>query len=154
MTNRNIIITEALSWVGTPYHLRGMIKGVGCDCATFILCVMINCGIFSEDTSQQINQLSNDWWKNTTEERYLAQVLRYAGKVAQSICYQSTVTQPGNIVLGKVAGSRVYNHGAIIVKWPMAVHAAYPKVVLADLSRDPLWAYRDITIFDPFIPGG
>jgi len=29
---RNDIIAEALSWLGTPYHHRASLKGVGCDC--------------------------------------------------------------------------------------------------------------------------
>jgi NlpC/P60 family putative phage cell wall peptidase len=29
---RNDIITEAMSWVGTPYHHQASLKGVGCDC--------------------------------------------------------------------------------------------------------------------------
>lgn len=30
--NRNTIIAEAASWLGTPYHHRASLKGVGCDC--------------------------------------------------------------------------------------------------------------------------
>ena len=29
---RNDIIAEAASWLGTPYHHRASLKGVGCDC--------------------------------------------------------------------------------------------------------------------------
>lgn len=32
MTIRDIIIVEARSWIGTPYHHQAALKGVGCDC--------------------------------------------------------------------------------------------------------------------------
>ena len=34
---RSDIITEALSWVDTPYHHQAKLKGVGVDCAQLIL---------------------------------------------------------------------------------------------------------------------
>ncbi len=29
-------VQEALTWLGTPYHHQGRIKGVGVDCGTLI----------------------------------------------------------------------------------------------------------------------
>ena len=37
MTTVEDIITEARSWVGTPFHHQGRAKGSGCDCAGLIL---------------------------------------------------------------------------------------------------------------------
>jgi NlpC/P60 family putative phage cell wall peptidase len=29
---RDLILEEARSWIGTPFHHQGRVKGVGCDC--------------------------------------------------------------------------------------------------------------------------
>ena len=33
------IVAEAMTWLGTPYHHRGKLKGIGVDCAQLPLCV-------------------------------------------------------------------------------------------------------------------
>ena len=148
MTDREKVIQEALSWLKTPYRLGGRIKSVGCDCATFILCVMVNCGVF---TDERLGHYAQDWWRHTTDDNYVMSVLRHAPKVAEAICYRTVDVQPGNIVLVKAAGSRVRNHGAIVIDYPTAVHSIHPCVSKTDLSTDPMWAYHEIQIFDPFM---
>lgn len=34
--DRAAIVAEARSWIGTPYHYRAAVKGVGCDCVGLI----------------------------------------------------------------------------------------------------------------------
>jgi len=36
MTTRDEIVTEALTWVATPYRHQASLKGVGCDCLGLI----------------------------------------------------------------------------------------------------------------------
>jgi cell wall-associated NlpC family hydrolase len=149
MTNQEIrasIVTEALSWIDTPYHLGSRIKGVGIDCATLILQVMVNVGIF---TDERLGQYGHDWWLHATEEKYAISVLRHAKKVLEGICYRSTRVEPGNIILGRVQQSKRLNHGAIVIKYPMAVHALSPCVTLIDITTDAMWAYQPIEIYDP-----
>jgi cell wall-associated NlpC family hydrolase len=143
---RQKIVAEALSWVGTPYHLGARVKGAGVDCATLILQVMVDCDIF---TDERLGQYSGDWWCHANEERYALAVLRHATKVLDGVCYRSTQVLPGNIVLGRVMRSSRLNHGAIVVEYPMVVHACAPAVVLVDITRHPMWAYCSVEIFDP-----
>jgi len=147
---RSLIVQEARSWIGTPYHLGARIKGAGVDCATFILQVMVNVGVF---TDSRLELYGSDWFKHTEEERYRMQVLRHAKKIVETICYQSIEALPGQIALGRCGISKVLNHGAIITEWPMAVHAVMPKVVEVNLSTAPLWAYHPIEIYDPLWKG-
>ena len=150
MEIRQKIVEEAKSWAGTPYHLGARIKGVGCDCASFILQVMVNVGVFS---NERLETYGPDWFKHTEEERYRMQVLRHAKKIVETICYRSTVALPGQIVLGRCGISKVLNHGAIVIQYPVAVHAVVPCVKIIDLSTDPLWAYHSIEIYDPLLKG-
>ena len=65
------------------------------------------------------------------------------------MCYRSTQVAPGNIILGRVTGSTRLNHGAIVIKYPMVVHAIAPAVSLVDITKDAIWAYQTVEIFDP-----
>jgi len=107
----------------------------------------MNCGIFTED---KLGIYSQDWWAHTTEEKYLFHVLRHAHKVLDTVCYRTVEVKPGNIVLGRMARSKVLNHGAIVTAYPMAVHAIAPKVTIVNLSTDPLWSFKEVSVFDAF----
>ncbi len=147
MDAREAVVKEALSWLGTPYHPESRLKGIGCDCATFILSVYVNCGIF---TDERLGHYALDWWKHSSKEEYLFRVLRHATKVAEAVCYRSLEVSPGNILLGRVANSKRLNHGCIITDYPWAIHSIYPAVCKVNVATDALWAYREVTIFDPF----
>jgi cell wall-associated NlpC family hydrolase len=143
---RIAIVNEAREWIGTPYHIGGRVKGVGCDCATFILQVMVNVGVF---TNERLNQYSPNWWLHTSEERYKFAVLRHARKIVNAICRGTQDIKPGNIILAKVGGSKVLNHGAIVVEWPNVIHSIHPKVMMVNATAYPTWSYRPIEVFDP-----
>jgi cell wall-associated NlpC family hydrolase len=144
---RKKVIEEALTWLGTPYHIGARIKGVGADCATFILQVFVDSGIF---TDERLGNFSGDWWCHATDEKYAIHVLRHAHKVLESVCYRSLKIKPGSIVLGRVTRSKVLNHGAIVIDYPKAIHCIAPRVCLTNLSIDALWSYVPIEVFDPF----
>jgi cell wall-associated NlpC family hydrolase len=143
---RNNIVAEAKSWLGTPYLLNGKIKGAGCDCATLILMVMSNCKLFTADN---LGIYRPDWWQHKEEEVYLFYVMRHAKKILETTCRTSTKVDPGNIILGKVANSKIYNHGCIVTSYPYAIHSVQPKVKAFNLLTDPLWAMQNVIIFDP-----
>ena len=148
--NREQLVAEARTWLLTPYVMRGQLKGVGCDCASLLYCILRDTGLMP---AQEIGVFSSDWWAHTTDERYMQRMLRHASKVAEAILSRSLNPAPGNIILCKTAGGHVYNHGAIITKWPRGIHAVKPHVVEVDLSMDPMWASKQCAVFDPFQKG-
>lgn len=36
MSKASNTVAEALTWLGTPYHQQGRVKGVGVDCGTLL----------------------------------------------------------------------------------------------------------------------
>lgn len=144
------LVAEARTWLMTPYRMRGQIKGVGCDCATFLYCILRTAELFPE---QEVGVFSTDWWAHTSDERYMQRMLRHAAKVAEATMARSLWCTEGNIILCKTAGSHVFNHGAIITSWPMGIHAVKPHVIEVDLSLDPMWAGKLCAVFDPFVKG-
>jgi len=146
---REDIVKEALSWRGTPYLRGGRIKGVGCDCATFILEVFRAVGHVTPDDDSGGGFFSDDWWANTEDEAYMKRVLRHGSELVKQKTYAALKIEPGCIVLLRAARSHVYNHGAIVVAWPRVIHAIAPEVVEIDASRDPMWQGKEVVPFDP-----
>jgi cell wall-associated NlpC family hydrolase len=141
------VVREACSWCGTPYHMGNAVKGAGCDCGSFLLGVYHACGLI---TDEAMHDLTGDWWNHASQERYLLRVMRHARKVLEAVCYASIQAKPGNIVMTKIEDTQRFNHGAIVTRWPMGVHAVAPHVCEVNLSLDPMWAYRPIQIYDPW----
>jgi cell wall-associated NlpC family hydrolase len=152
---RQLVVNIARSFVGTPYHKNGRIKGVGVDCATFIFCAYKEAGLVSAEeegifSDPSIVPTSQDWFCNTDEDKYMKRILRHAHKVAEGVSYPSLRAEPGNIALTRAVRSKVFNHGGIVTRWPKVVHAVDPITEEADASSHALWAFQEVVILDPF----
>lgn len=146
MIERTAIVAEARSWIGTPYVKRQCVKGSGADCATLIVGIYRGVGLIG---NERLHDKRADWFWHTQEETYFLRALRHAHKIVEGICSRRTAGEPGSIALAKVCGSHVYNHGGIVTKWPMVVHAAWDGVHEVNALLDPMWAYKQVVILDP-----
>jgi cell wall-associated NlpC family hydrolase len=104
------VITEAMTWLGTPYHHEARVKGVGVDCGQFPAAVFEACGLIPHI---EIEHYSHDWHLHRSEERYLEIVERFFSRV-------NTPSQ-GDLALFKFG--RTISHGSIIIEWPQIIHA-------------------------------
>jgi len=138
------IVSCSREWRGTPYHLRGMIKGVGADCGSLLFAVATELKLIDGS----LPEFQQDWWLHANNERYMRSVMRFAKKVSEGICYRDTPIKDGCFVLSRAANSRFYNHGGIVTQWPRLVHAVDPKVEECDATVHQLWALREIAAFD------
>jgi len=71
---RQQIITEARSWIGTPWHHNQCLKGVGCDCVNFPYGVYNACGF-------SLNSIPN-YSRTPREEKLLNYLDEYANLIA------------------------------------------------------------------------
>ncbi len=101
------IVAESKSWCGTPYVLRGRIKGVGCDCGSLLMSIAVNCGLM---TDEELEVYSIDCWAHWTDEKYLKRVMQYTERVMAGVAYRSTVILPGSLILVRAARSLRFNH--------------------------------------------
>jgi len=127
LQQRAAVVAEAKSWLGTPWRHRGRLSGVGVDCAQFVLKVYANAGLIDDfDTGEY----PRDWHIHRDEERFLTFVPRFAREIAEN------EADAGDLVIFRIG--RVYSHAAIVVGWPVGIHAAVNEgaVVLCDLDRD------------------
>lgn len=104
------IVEVARNWLGTSYHTGGRVKGAGADCLTLLAEVYAEAGIVAP---VEIPYYPNDWHLHRAVERYLEGLRQYAHEVAQPL--------PGDIALWKFG--RCFSHGAIVVDWPVIIHA-------------------------------
>jgi cell wall-associated NlpC family hydrolase len=112
---RQRVIDAALSWVGTPYHPGAVLKGVGVDCGMLLIAVYKEAGMLDQDFDPR--PYPAQWHMHQAAERYLDYVASFTKEVESS-------TGPGDIVLFK--WGKCFSHGAIVIDWPMIIHAMAP----------------------------
>lgn len=126
------VVTEALSWIGTPYHNHGRVKGRdgGADCLTFLVEVFERQGLIEP---VELPTYAPQWHLHQQAETYLEGVLRFCVEMPGS---DERIPLPGDIVLWKFG--HCFSHGAIVVDWPTVVHALMQRRLgRADADRDP-----------------
>jgi len=121
---RRAVAAEAQSWLGTPYHHMGRLKGVGVDCAMLPAEIYEACGLIPR---QEVAFYPMDWNLHQGGERYLAQVLEHAAEVE--------APHPGDLVLWRFG--RCLAHGAIVLDWPRIIHAVVRVGVVLDDGESP-----------------
>jgi len=123
---RAAVVAEAMTWMGTPWHHRASVKGVGVDCAMFVLTVYANAGLIQRFDP---GDYPRDWHIHKSEERFLGFVAPFVRRIEES------EVQAGDLVLCKIG--RVFSHGVIVTAWPQGIHALVgANVQLCDLDRD------------------
>ena len=108
---RQRVVEAAKEFLGTPYHPAGRIKGAGVDCLTLLACVVEEAGLVPH---VDIPYYPKDWHLHRDAERYLEGLLQYTREIEGP-------PLPGDVVLWKFG--RCYSHGAIVVEWPVVIHA-------------------------------
>lgn len=104
------IVAEARSWLKTPYHHQGDIKGVGVDCLMLLVRVYHACGLIPAIDPRPY---PTDWHLHRSDERYLDGIRHY--------CVQVETPQPADIVMYQFG--RCFSHAGIVLEWPIIVHA-------------------------------
>ena len=135
---RERLLTEALSWQGTPWHHRGRVKGVGVDCLHFVAAVYERAGLAPHVDP---GPYPRDWHMHRDEER----ILQGVGQYAEEVDAQVDTPEPGDIAVFRFG--RCYSHAAIVLDWPLVIHAYVGQGVRqADASTGAL-AGRPIKFF-------
>ena len=128
------VIAEALSWLGTPYHRHGRIKGVGVDCATLLCEVYEAAGVVSHVDP---GLYSGDWHLHRSEEQYLGCLNRYGTEV--------DAPQPGDVIVWRFG--RCFSHGAILCENETVAHSYLNQGVILDRRDAQKFTGREAKYF-------
>jgi cell wall-associated NlpC family hydrolase len=168
------VLKEARSWLGTPYHHMGRVKGVGCDCLTLLAAVYHAAGVVPEI---EIPHYPPDWHLHRSAEPYLEGLLAYAREIALAplqlprraggeqesaaaalalLCDAgkgsegaiADLVQAGDAALFRFG--RCFSHGVIVIEWPTVIHAWHVGGVMVTDARQPLLGRRPVRFFSPF----
>lgn len=129
---REAVWREAESWLRTPYHGHGRLKGIGVDCAQFPILVYNTVGLIPLLEPEY----SDQWHVHFDREVFVEWVLKYAREVASA-------EAAGLGGLGVWKFGRAYSHGAILGPGSQVIHAKFlENVQLGDRLRDLDFADR------------
>jgi cell wall-associated NlpC family hydrolase len=105
---RQLVIAELKTWIGTPYRGWSCVKGAGVDCGQLIYGVFRACGFLPEldlpkDYSLQVSQ-------HRASTEYVDLVATYFDEITED------EARPGDLAVYKLG--HAYAHAAVIVEWP------------------------------------
>lgn len=106
------VIAEAASWLGTPWHHEGAVKGAGVDCAMLLVSVFATVGLIPHIDPRPY---PIDHMLHKEQELFLGWLNKYAYEVS------GEEPQPADVIVYRVG--RCYSHGALVTEWPYIIHA-------------------------------
>lgn len=136
---REMVLREAESWIGTPFHHMGRVKGAGTDCGQVLLGIYHNVGCIPKIKTEYYPR---DFHIHSTQEWYLGIVQRFAREI-------TGLPQPGDVALFRLEGGLIFSHGAVVYSWPKVIHAiAGRRVDWGDASQGFLKG-NEVKFFEP-----
>ncbi len=121
------VAREAMSWLGTPYHHHGRVKGAGVDCAQILAAVYEEAGLVPH---LDLGQYAPQWHLHRSEELYLGWLAKVGAR---------RVEAPIKGDVGVWRFGRTFSHGGIFVEDDLVVHSYIGKgVILTRLREEPL----------------
>ncbi len=103
------VLTEARTWIGTPYQHKSCVKGVGVDCGALLHAVY---GQYRQ-LKPFPTSYAPDWTLHSDNEIYLDFIREYVIEVPTPVI--------GGIVLFKIG--LCFGHGGIVSDGPGVIHA-------------------------------
>jgi hypothetical protein len=129
---RQEVIREALTWMGTPFMHEARVKGVGCDCGRFLIAIYSSLGHMENYEPYRVPVA----WHLHSEapgfdpEMYIRQIKRFAREIEGP-------PAPGDIAM--FWWGKAYSHSGIVIEWPnKMIHCFFiAGVQLVDAQIDP-----------------
>lgn len=138
---RELVVKEAETWLGTPYHHEARVKGAGVDCGQILIAVYSKFNFLPAD--YKLEHYPPDFAMHRDREWYLSIVQEFARPIDES------EVGVGDIVLYK--WGRLFSHGAIITNYPEIIHSmANNRKVTRALIYSGQLAVKEKRFFSPF----
>ena len=126
--DREAVVAEARSWIGTSYHHHGRLKGVGVDCAQLLCEVFERMGLIPHVDP---GNYPTDWHMHRGEELFSNCLAQHANR------RDGERPDLGDVFLFKFG--RTFSHGSIYVGNESVVHAYIGRgVEVCRFTEEPL----------------
>lgn len=126
---RDLVLAEAATWLGTPYHHHGRVKGAGVDCAMFLCEVFEACGLVPRI---EPGFYPPDWHLHRGEELFAGWLARHARQLADG-----ELPHPGDVLLFRFG--RTFSHGSIWAGDGLVWHSYIGRgVIRSRITEEPL----------------
>jgi NlpC/P60 family putative phage cell wall peptidase len=119
---RQMVVAEAHTWIGTPFHHRQRVKGAGVDCAQLLAAVYENARVASIG---ELPHYSADWYLHRSDDLLETVLERYAAKLPPA-----AQVLPGDIVT--FTFGRQVSHAGVAVDPGYMVHALSGRTVTVE----------------------
>lgn len=134
MTTPQQIITEALTWAGTPYHHQASCKGAGTDCLGLVMGVYAAC---VAPITEDVPDYTPDWAESAGRETLAEAARRYLAEIP------ITEARAGDVLLFRWRENFPAKHCAILTEGAAVpggkiIHA-YDRVPVTEVTLGPAW---------------
>ncbi len=131
------IVTQARTWIGTPYHHQAAVSQVGCDCLGLVR------GVYLQHIGRDPETpppYSRDWAEATGIETMIAAASRHLTPVALADA------APGHVLIFRLRAGMVAKHASILATPTTMIHAI-DGVPVAEVTFSPWWRRHLAAVF-------
>ena len=146
---RALVVAAARRWLGTPYHHRAAVLGVGIDCALLLREAFVAAGLIERFDP---GPYTGDWHLHRGEEKYLGILSQYMTQVPnegdQSIdqLQEAFNPLPGDVLMWRVG--RTYSHSGLVTQWPFIIHSYLPSMMVEEVdARNTPMSARPMRVY-------
>lgn len=130
--DRDALVAEARSWIGTSYRHQASVKGVGCDCLGLVRGVWRAC---LGEEPEAPPPYAPDWAEATGDETLAAAALRHLVPVP------CDAFDRGDVLLFRWRDGCVAKHAAIASSATTMIHA-HDGAAVCEVAITPWWRRR------------
>ncbi|WP_153769781.1 NlpC/P60 family protein [Labrenzia sp. CE80] len=136
-TVRAAVLSEAASWLGTPYRHQASCKGAGCDCLGLLRGVWR--ALYGAE-AEPVPAYQPDWTASGTGESLVEAARRWLSEQAPDAAV------PGDVLLFRWREHLPARHVAILSAPRLVIHA-YERVGVVESPLVPAWRRRIAHVF-------
>lgn len=139
--DQNQLISEAISWLGTPFHPHGHIKYVGVDCVNLAAGIYQALGVVEEFNPPKYALKAG----HVLEQSQITEYLEQTGRFHRLSIDQGPMT--GDLLCFRVG--KVEHHVGVLLRWPSFIHVLRGYPVMTASLYDPTWEERLTSTWRP-----
>ena len=141
MNNQKLIVNQARTWLGTPYHHQARLKGVGCDCLGLVVGVAGELGLTRSDGAPLISFDETDYSRQPDGARLTTMLQSVLDEIPKADA------APGDLALFTIEGNP--QHVGLLTDYEGlgVIHSYAPSRKVVEHRLDKKWQQRIIKVF-------